>query len=229
VIIMMLHIPEVLAAVQVIEIRKTIDAADWVDGKATVGAQGAKVKRNRQLPELSPIGLQVGQTILQALASHPLFVSAALPMRYMPPLFNRYEGGEHYGFHIDGSVRSIPGSNLSLRTDLSCTLFLSEPAEYEGGELIVADTYGEHAVKLPAGDMILYPASSVHKVEPVTRGARISSFFWVQSMVADDGKRGLLFELDQNIQKLRARLGDSEEIVGLTGHYHNLLRQWAVV
>ena len=226
---MMLHIPEVLAAAQVIEIRKTIDAADWVDGKATVGAQGAKVKRNRQLPELSPIGLQVGQTILQALASHPLFVSAALPMRYMPPLFNRYEGGEHYGFHIDGSVRSIPGSNLSLRTDLSCTLFLSEPAEYEGGELIVADTYGEHAVKLPAGDMILYPASSVHKVEPVTLGARISSFFWVQSMVADDGKRGLLFELDQNIQKLRARLGDSEEIVGLTGHYHNLLRQWAVV
>ncbi|MNJ87868.1 PKHD-type hydroxylase [compost metagenome] len=226
---MMLHIPEVLAAAQVVEIRKTIDAADWVDGKATVGAQGAKVKRNRQLPELSPIGLQVGQTILQALASHPLFVSAALPMRYMPPLFNRYEGGEHYGFHIDGSVRSIPGSNLSLRTDLSCTLFLSEPAEYEGGELIVADTYGEHAVKLPAGDMILYPASSVHKVEPVTRGARISSFFWVQSMVADDGKRGLLFELDQNIQKLRARLGDSEEIVGLTGHYHNLLRQWAVV
>jgi len=226
---MMLHIPEVLTAAQVVEIRKTIDAADWVDGKATVGAQGAKVKRNRQLPELSPIGLQVGQTILQALASHPLFVSAALPMRYMPPLFNRYEGGEHYGFHIDGSVRSIPGSNLSLRTDLSCTLFLSEPAEYEGGELIVADTYGEHAVKLPAGDMILYPASSVHKVEPVTRGARISSFFWVQSMVADDGKRGLLFELDQNIQKLRARLGDSEEIVGLTGHYHNLLRQWAVV
>jgi PKHD-type hydroxylase len=226
---MMLHIPEVLAAAQVIEIHKTIDAADWVDGKATVGAQGAKVKRNRQLPELSPIGLQVGQTILQALASHPLFVSAALPMRYMPPLFNRYEGGEHYGFHIDGSVRSIPGSNLSLRTDLSCTLFLSEPAEYEGGELIVADTYGEHAVKLPAGDMILYPASSVHKVEPVTRGARISSFFWVQSMVADDGKRGLLFELDQNIQKLRTRLGDSEEIVGLTGHYHNLLRQWAVV
>lgn len=226
---MMLHIPEVLTAAQVVEIRKTIDAADWVDGKATVGAQGAKVKRNRQLPELSPIGLQVGQTILQALASHPLFVSAALPMRYMPPLFNRYEGGEHYGFHIDGSVRSIPGSNLSLRTDLSCTLFLSELAEYEGGELIVADTYGEHAVKLPAGDMILYPASSVHKVEPVTRGVRISSFFWVQSMVADDGKRGLLFELDQNIQKLRARLGDSEEIVGLTGHYHNLLRQWAVV
>jgi len=226
---MMLHIPEVLTAAQVIEIRKTIEAADWVDGKATVGAQGAKVKRNRQLPELSPTGLKVGQSILKALANHPLFVSAALPMRYMPPLFNRYEGGEHYGFHIDGSVRSIPGSNLSLRTDLSCTLFLSAPEEYDGGELIVADTYGEHAVKLPAGDMILYPASSVHQVEPVTRGARISSFFWVQSMVADDGKRSLLFELDQNIQKLRARLGDSEELIGLTGHYHNLLRQWAIV
>ncbi len=226
---MMLHIPEVLTAAQVVEIRKTIDTAEWVDGKATVGAQGAKVKRNRQLPELSATGLKVGQAILKALAGHPLFVSAALPMRYMPPLFNRYEGGEHYGFHVDGSVRSIPGSNLSLRTDLSCTLFLSEPEEYEGGELVVADTYGEHAVKLPAGDMILYPASSVHKVEPVTHGARISSFFWVQSMVADDGKRGLLFELDQNIQKLRARLGDCEEIIGLTGHYHNLLRQWAMV
>lgn len=226
---MMLHISEVLTAAQVTGIRKAIDTAEWVDGKATVGAQGAKVKRNRQLSELSPTGLKVGQTILQALASHPLFVSAALPMRYMPPLFNRYEGGEHYGFHIDGSVRGIPGSNLSLRTDLSCTLFLSEPEDYDGGELIVADTYGEHEVKLPAGDMILYPASSVHKVEPVTRGARISSFFWVQSMVADDGKRSLLFELDQNIQKLRTKLGDTEEVIGLTGHYHNLLRQWAIV
>ncbi|RQO37136.1 Fe2+-dependent dioxygenase [Herminiimonas sp. KBW02] len=226
---MMLHISEVLTAAQVTGIRKAIDTAEWVDGKATVGAQGAKVKRNRQLSELSPTGLKVGQTILQALASHPLFVSAALPTRYMPPLFNRYEGGEHYGFHIDGSVRGIPGSNLSLRTDLSCTLFLSEPEDYDGGELIVADTYGEHEVKLPAGDMILYPASSVHKVEPVTRGARISSFFWVQSMVADDGKRSLLFELDQNIQKLRTKLGDTEEVIGLTGHYHNLLRQWAIV
>jgi PKHD-type hydroxylase len=150
-------------------------------------------------------------------------------MRYMPPMFKRYEGGEHYGFHIDGSVRSIPGSNLSLRTDLSCTLFLCEPEDYDGGELIVADTYGEHEVKLPAGDMILYPSSSLHKVEPVTRGARVCSFFWVQSMVADDGRRTMLFELDQNIQALRDKVGDSKEIVGLTGHYHNLLRQWASV
>ncbi|MBX9798958.1 MAG: Fe2+-dependent dioxygenase [Burkholderiaceae bacterium] len=226
---MMLHIPEVLTHMQVKEIRKIIDAADWVDGKATVGPQGARVKKNRQLPESSAVGMQVGQAILKILAPNPLFVTAALPMRYMPPLFNRYEGGEHYGFHVDGAIRNIPGSNLSLRTDLSCTLFLSEPEDYDGGELVVADTYGEHEVKLPAGDMILYPASSVHKVEPVTRGARISSFFWVQSMVADDGKRSLLFELDQNIQKLRAKLGDSEEVVGLTGHYHNLLRQWAQV
>ncbi|HTH44416.1 MAG TPA: Fe2+-dependent dioxygenase [Oxalicibacterium sp.] len=226
---MMLHIPEVLTSAQVAQMRQKLDATDWVDGRATVGAQGARVKKNRQLPETSPVGLELGNIILQALANNPLFFAAALPMRYMPPLFNRYEGGEHYGFHIDGSVRAIPGSNLSLRTDLSCTLFLCEPEEYEGGELIVADTYGEHEVKLPAGDMILYPSSSLHKVEPVTRGARVCSFFWIQSMVADDGRRTMLFELDQNIHKLRARVGDTEEVVGLTGHYHNLLRQWASV
>ena len=226
---MMLHIPEVLTPTQLAEIRQQLDAADWVDGKATVGAQGAQVKNNRQLPETSPVGMALGQIILKALVNHPMFFAAALPMRYMPPLFNRYEGGEHYGFHIDGSVRTIPGSNLSLRTDLSCTLFLSEPDDYDGGELIVADTYGEHEVKLPAGDLILYPSSSLHKVEPVTRGARVSSFFWIQSMVADDGKRSMLFELDQNIQALRDKVGDSPEIIGLTGHYHNLLRQWASV
>lgn len=226
---MMLHIPEVLTSTQVVEIRQRLDAADWVDGKTTVGAQGAQVKKNQQLPEHSPLGMELGQTILKALVNNPLFFAAALPMRYMPPLFNRYEGGEHYGFHIDGSVRTIPGSNLSLRTDLSCTLFLCEPEDYDGGELIVSDTYGEHEVKLPAGDMILYPSSSLHKVEPVTRGARVCSFFWLQSMVADEGKRRLLFELDQNILKLREKLGDCEEVVGLTGHYHNLLRQWATV
>jgi PKHD-type hydroxylase len=226
---MMLHIPEVLTATQVADIRKRLEATEWVDGKATVGAQGAQVKKNRQLPETSPVGLELGNIILKALVAHPMFFGAALPMRYMPPLFNRYEGGEHYGFHVDGSVRTIPGSNLSLRTDLSCTLFLCEPEEYEGGELIVADTYGEHEVKLPAGDLILYPSSSLHKVEPVTSGARICSFFWVQSMVADDGKRTMLYELDQNIQKLREKMGDTEEVVGLTGHYHNLLRQWATV
>lgn len=226
---MMLHIPEVLTRAQVDAFRQQLDAADWIDGKATVGAQGAQVKKNRQLPELSPTGLALGQIILKALANNPLFFAAALPIRTMPPLFNRYEGGEHYGLHIDGAVRAVPGTNLSLRTDLSCTLFLSEPEDYDGGELVVVDTYGEHEVKLPAGDMILYPSSSLHKVEPVTRGVRVCSFFWTQSMVADDGQRSMLFELDRNIQKLRAKLGDCEEVVSLTGHYHNLLRQWAVV
>jgi PKHD-type hydroxylase len=226
---MMLHIPDVLTATQVKEMRQRLDSSEWVDGRQTVGEQGAKVKRNRQLAELSPLGRELGETILKALSANPLFISAALPHRFVPPLFNRYEGGEHYGFHIDGSIRSIPGTNLSLRTDLSCTLFLCEPDEYDGGELIVADTYGEHEVKLPAGDMVLYPSSSLHKVEAVTRGVRVCSFFWVQSMVADDGRRTMLFELDQQIQKLRAKLGDAEEVVSLTGHYHNLLRQWAVV
>lgn len=226
---MMLHIPEVLTSQQVAEIRSRLDNSDWVDGRETVGAQGAQVKRNRQLPELSPLGRELGEIILKALTKNLLFVSAALPYRYVPPLFNRYEGGEHYGFHIDGSIRTIPGTNLNLRTDLSCTLFLCEPEDYEGGELIVADTYGEHEVKLPAGDLILYPSSSLHKVEPVTSGVRVCSFFWVQSMVPDDGRRTMLFELDQNIQKLREKMGDTEEVVSLTGHYHNLLRQWAAV
>lgn len=226
---MMLHIPEVLTPEQVVEMRNRLDASNWVDGRETVGEQGAKVKRNRQLPELSPLGRELGETILKALVSNPLFVSAAIPYRYVPPLFNRYEGGEHYGFHVDGSIRTIPGTNLNLRTDLSCTLFLCEPEDYEGGELIVSDTYGEHEVKLPAGDLILYPSSSLHKVEPVTRGARVCSFFWIQSMVADDAKRTMLFELDKNIQQLREKVGDAPEIVGLTGHYHNLLRQWASV
>lgn len=226
---MMLHIPEVLTPDQVANMRQRLDASNWVDGRETVGEQGAKVKNNRQLPELSPLGRELGETILKALVGNPLFVSAAIPFRYVPPLFNRYEGGEHYGFHVDGSIRSIPGTNLNLRTDLSCTLFLCEPDEYDGGELVVSDTYGEHEVKLPAGDLILYPSSSLHKVEPVTRGARVCSFFWIQSMVADDGKRTMLFELDRNIQQLREKVGDTPEIVGLTGHYHNLLRQWAAV
>ncbi len=226
---MMLHIPNVLTSAEVAHIRQALDKADWIDGRATVGTQGARVKQNRQLPESSPAGLELGRIILNALGSNPLFFAAALPARFMPPLFNRYEGGEHYGFHVDGAVRAIPGSLQSLRTDLSCTLFLCDPEDYDGGELIVADTYGEHEVKLPAGDMILYPSSSLHKVQPVTRGTRICSFFWVQSMIADDGRRSLLFELDRNIHKLRERLGDVEEVVGLTGHYHNLLRQWASV
>ncbi len=226
---MMLHIPSVLTATQTADMRSALDAADWIDGKVTVGAQGAQVKRNRQLPESSPLGLELGKIILDALKNNSLFFAAALPARYMPPLFNRYEDGEHYGFHIDGSVRAIAGRGDNLRTDLSATLFLCDPEEYDGGELIVADTYGEHEVKLPAGDMILYPSSSLHKVQPVTRGARVCSFFWVQSMVADNGRRGMLFELDRNIYALREKLGDTDEVVALTGHYHNLLRQWASV
>lgn len=226
---MMLHIPEVLTREQVVAMRQILDLTDWVDGRATVGAQGAQVKRNRQLPETSPVALDLGKTIQAALAANPLFFAAALPLRTMPPLFNRYAGGEHYGAHVDGAVRQVPGGLLPLRTDVSCTLFLSDPEEYEGGELVVIDTYGSHEVKLPAGDMIVYPSSSVHKVEPVTRGARVCAFFWTQSMVRDDARRGMLLELDQNIQRLRGRIGDCDEIVALTSHYHNLLRQWAEI
>jgi PKHD-type hydroxylase len=181
------------------------------------------------LPETSPLARELGQIVLDALAGSPLFFSAALPLRTCPPLFNSYAGGEHYGNHIDGSMRRIPATNQWLRTDVSSTLFLSAPDEYDGGELIIEDAYGTHEVKLPAGDLILYPSTSVHRVEPVTRGARVCSFFWTQSMVRDDGRRSLLLELDRNIQSLRARLGDCPEMVGLTGHYHNLLRQWSEV
>ena len=224
---MLVHVPGVLAPDQVAEMRRRLDGSDWVDGRATVGLQGAQVKRNRQLDEFSPLGMELGRQVLAALARHPLYVSAALPMRHMPPLFNRYEGGEHYGLHVDGSVRQVPGTTLQMRTDLSCTLFLSSPEDYDGGELVIVDTYGTHDVKLPAGDLLLYPSTSQHRVEPVTRGARVASFFWVQSLVRDAWRRHMLFDLDQNIQSLREQLGDVEAVVGLTGHYHNLLRQWS--
>ncbi len=226
---MMLHVPEVLSADEVRQMRTALDAADWVDGRQTVGDQGARVKHNRQLPEHSAVARELGARILAALARNPLFFAAALPLRVVPPLFNRYAGGEHYGFHIDGSVRALPGSGEQLRTDLSCTLFLGHPEDYDGGELEVVDTYGTHEVKLPAGDLILYPSTSLHRVQPVTRGERVCSFFWLQSMIRDDGRRSMLFELDQTIQKLRARIGDAEETVALTGHYHNLLRMWSEV
>lgn len=226
---MMLHIPGVLTREQVADMRRRLEASHWVDGRATAGTQGARVKQNRQLPDSSPLALELGQVILQALAGNALFFSAALPLRIVPPLFNCYAGGEHYGAHVDGSMRRLHGSNQWVRTDVSSTLFLSDPEEYDGGELIVTDQYGEHEVKLPAGDLILYPSTSIHRVQPVTRGARICSFFWTQSMVRDDMRRGMLLELDQNIQSLRAKLGDSPEMVGLTGHYHNLLRQWSEV
>lgn len=226
---MLIHIPDILSKQQVAEFRAHLEESTWVDGKATVGVQGAQVKKNRQLPVDGPVARALGEIILKALYANPVFMSAALPLRIVPPLFNAYSGGEHYGFHVDGAIRLVPGSNLSLRTDVSSTLFLSEPDEYEGGELIVQDAYGSHEVKLPAGDLILYPSTSLHQVSPVTRGERICSFFWTQSMVRDDWQRNLLYELDSNIQSLRDKVGNSEEIVGLTGHYHNLLRQWAEV
>jgi PKHD-type hydroxylase len=226
---MMLHVPGVLDPAQVQEMRARLEIADWVDGRETVGEQGAKVKQNRQLPEHSQVGRELGQVILAALTRNLLFFSAALPLRFVPPLFNRYESGENYGLHIDGSVRSLPDTGMQLRTDLSCTLFLCDPDDYDGGDLEVVDTYGTHEVRLPAGDLILYPSSSLHRVHPVTRGARICSFFWLQSMVRDDQRRSMLFELDQSIQALRSRLGDTDETVALTGHYHNLLRMWAEV
>jgi PKHD-type hydroxylase len=223
---MMLHIPGVLNPDQVHAMRARLQATDWVDGRASVGTQGAQVKRNRQLAEGSPLAVELGQVVSSALMAHPLFFSSALPLRILPPFFNGYAGGEHYGPHVDGAIRAQRGG-AALRADVSCTVFLSDPADYDGGELAVVDTYGTHEVKLPAGDAIVYPSSSVHEVRAVTRGERLASFLWVQSMVRDDGRRAMLFELDTAIQALRTKHGDGAELVALTGHYHNLLRMWA--
>lgn len=226
---MMLHIPGVLTPEQVASFRSRLAATDWVDGRETVGAQGAMVKQNRQLPEHSDVSRALSQELLDIIQRHPVFFAAALPLHIVPPLFNAYSGGEHYGLHVDGAVRRVPGTGQSLRTDVSTTLFLTDPDEYDGGELMVVDTYGTHEVKLPAGDMIVYPSTSLHQVTPVTRGTRVCSFFWSQSMVRDDARRGMLFEMDQNITRLRALLGDSAEVVSLTTQYHNLLRMWTEI
>ena len=224
---MLLHVPEVLTRDELSRIRQSLDAADWTDGRETVGSQGAQVKRNQQLADASPLKLALGKMVLAALEHHPLFFAAALPVKILPPRFNRYAGGGEYGFHVDGAVMRVDGSHV--RSDVSCTLFLNGPDEYDGGELVVSDTYGEHDVKLDAGDLILYPSSSLHRVTPVTRGARLACFFWVQSMVRHDFQRAQLYGLDQTIQSLRTRLGESPECVRLTAHYHNLLRMWAEV
>ena len=227
---MLLHIPAVLTPVQLAEMRAALVSADWIDGRASVGAQGAQVKRNQQLADRSPLATELGETVLAALAANPLFHAATLPARILPPRFNRYQGGGEYGFHVDGAVMGLAGKDgqapTQLRSDVSCTLFLAEPGEYDGGELIISDTYGEHAVKLPAGDAIVYPSTSLHRVEPVTEGARIAAFLWTQSWVRDAWQRKQLFELDMTILKLRGQLGDSEEVLSLTSTYHNLLRQW---
>lgn len=224
---MLLHIPAVLSPAALRELRNRLEAADWSDGRATVGPQGARVKRNLQLRADDPVAIELGAGVREAVRRHPQFFAAALPRRMLPPLFNRYEGGGEYGMHVDGAVMQQLGSDEPLRSDVSTTLFISEPDEYDGGELIVSDTYGEHEVKLPAGDLIVYPASSLHRVMPVTRGTRLASFFWTQSLVRTDAQRGMLYELDQTIQRLRATHGDTAEVTQLTGHYHNLLRMWA--
>lgn len=224
---MLLHVPNVLTAEQVAECRRQLDAADWVDGRVTAGHQSAKAKDNAQLPEDSPVSRQLGQMILTALERHPLFVAGALPLKIFPPLFNRYASGQSFGNHVDNAMRKVRNTPNWVRTDISATLFLAQPSEYDGGELMIDDTFGSHAVKLPAGDLVLYPSTSLHRVQAVTRGARIASFFWIQSMVRDDGERTLLFDLDLAIQRLGSDAPNHPALVQLTGVYHNLLRRWA--
>ena len=228
---MLLHIPQVLDQAQVAAMRTRLEAAEWVDGRQTVGAQGAQVKRNRQLAEDAPLRAELGDQVLAALARNPMYFAAVLPLRTLPPRFNRYEGGGEYGFHVDGAVMALPAvpgeAPASLRSDVSCTLFLADPGDYDGGELVIDDTYGEHAVKLPAGDLIVYPSSSLHRVAPVTRGARLAAFFWVQSLVRDPARRQLLLELDTSIQALTQAGADRAALLRLTGVYHNLLRRWS--
>ncbi|MET3828031.1 PKHD-type hydroxylase [Sphingomonas sp. PvP055] len=227
---MLTIIPDLLKAAQVADLRATLDAADWIDGNATSGAQSALAKRNTQLPEDSAAARAGGSAVLDALGACPLFVAAALPLKVFPPLFNRYGAGDGFGAHVDTAIRIRRGSDFRIRSDLSATLFLCDPDSYEGGELVIATQFGEQRVKLPAGQLVVYPASSVHHVTPVTRGTRVASFFWIQSMVRDDGARAMLFELDTAIQSVATRLGsDDPEIVRLTGVYHNLLRRWAEV
>jgi PKHD-type hydroxylase len=226
---MLVHIPALLSGDQVAQFRQRLNAEDapWVDGRVTAGHQGIQVKHNQQLAEGSPLAFELGDIVLAALERHPLFISAALPHRIYPPMFNRYQGGMHFGSHVDGSIRLLPGSTEKIRTDLSATLFLASPDSYEGGELLIEDTYGTQTVKLGAGDMILYPATSLHRVNPVIRGARLACIFWVQSMVRDNGQRTMLFDLDNSIQRLAATSADEAARLRLTGLYHNLLRTWA--
>lgn len=224
---MIIPIYGLLTIDQVRAIRARLEASnDWVDGRETAGHQGLAVKHNRQLSEVSPVARELGDVILSVLERHPLFISAALPDKVYPPLFNRYEAGMTFGDHVDGAIRLLPGSGLKIRTDLSATVFLSAPEDYEGGELLIEGTYGAQSVKLSAGDLIIYPARSIHRVNPVSQGVRLASFFWIQSLVRDDAARELLFDLDTAIQRLDATNGDAQARLRLTGCYHNLLRMW---
>jgi len=225
-------IPDVLSKQEVADFRRIMDAAEWEDGRSTAGAQSAMVKRNQQLPPDGEVARKLGQRVVSALAAHPRFLSAAIPLQIFPPLFNRYAaaGGHHFGVHVDNAVRGDHLTGLRIRTDLSATLFLAEPEDYDGGELVIEDTYGSHEVKLPAGHLVLYPSSSLHMVTPVTRGARVASFFWLQSMIRDAHARSMIFDLDTAIQDLADRIGrDDPSTVKLTGIYHNLIRYWAEV
>jgi PKHD-type hydroxylase len=225
---MIVHVPHLLSREQVRAMREALDVAVWVDGRITAGLQSAEAKYNLQVPDGAPPAREQGETILGALGKNETFTAAALPLRVFPPLFNRYDEGMKFDAHVDNAIRFVRGMNIRVRTDISATLFLSDPADYDGGELLVEDTYGAHAVKLPAGDMVLYPATSLHRVAPVTRGSRWASFFWIQSMVKDDGKRRELFELDRAIAETRAGLGDKHHAsVALAACYHNLIRRWS--
>lgn len=225
---MLIAIPDLLDAATLASLRATIDAAEWIDGNATSGHQSALAKQNEQLPESSAAAKAGGKVILDALGRSPLFIAAALPLKVFPPLFNRYGVGQTFGVHVDSAIRIQRGTDFRIRSDLSMTVFLEDPTAYDGGELVIEDQFGVQRVKLPAGHAVLYPSSSLHKVEPVTRGCRVASFFWLQSMVRDDGARRILFDLDQSVQRLTGQLGGADRsVIELTGVYHNLLRRWA--
>ena len=226
---MLITIPDVLTAAQIEQARQLLASAEWVDGRVTAGHQSAQAKDNQQVPEGSPVAQQLGEIILQALGQNSLFISAALPMKVFPPLFNSYSGGQSFGTHVDNAIRHVKGSSHRVRSDLSATLFLTAPEEYDGGELVIEDTYGVHTAKLPLGHMVLYPSSSLHRVEPIKRGRRVSSFFWIQSMIRSDAQRTLLFDLDNATQRVNRDMPTNPAAVQLTGIYHNLLRQWAEV
>jgi PKHD-type hydroxylase len=224
---MLLHVPGVLTPAELAHFRAVLDGARWIDGNVTSGHQSSKAKYNEQLPEDGAEARELGERVLQALARSPLFFSAALPKQVFPPLFNRYGPGMTFGNHIDAAIRAHPVQPVRIRTDLSATLFLVDPASYDGGELLVEDTYGVQRVKLPAGDMVLYPGTSLHRVAPITRGVRVASFFWIQSMIREDARRTLLFDLDMATVKLTQAVPDNPALISLTGVYHNLLRMWA--
>ncbi|TCN87032.1 Fe2+-dependent dioxygenase [Shewanella fodinae] len=222
---MLIEIPQVFSSDEVLQLRQQLDERPWIDGNQTSGELAATRKRNQQLSKDDPVAQALGQLIMDRLLAHPLFVSAALPLEFYPPLFNRYQGRQTFGYHIDNAIRTT--ENGMVRTDLSATLFLSEPDSYEGGELVIQDTYGQQRVKLSAGSLVLYPSTSLHQVTPVTVGERTSAFMWLQSMIRDEGQRRILFQLDQSIQTLTAQQADAQQIFNLSGIYHNLLRRWS--